>query len=161
MSGRDVVLKLVSELTSEDLRDYDIVYIGFLRSMGLLREYYFSKSRFQSEPPFLNLTSAASGVSFERAGPVPGNNTDYALFASLKGPADNAMIIMTGISDVGVLASTRFFSSRDGAGQIEEILTSPDTPYNDVGGFEVLLEVKGHSRTDLDYTLVGTYVLSN
>ena len=156
-TGRSVVIKLMSELTSDDLREFDIIYVGFVRSMGILRDYYFSKSNFVAETPFLELVHAGSGTAYTRSGPVPGTNIDYGLFASFKGPTGNDIVVMTGLSDVGVLASARSLTKAGSTREIARMADSSREPLSQ--GFEVLLEVDGHSRTDLDYRIVGVYGL--
>ena len=40
--GKSVSVKLISELTAEDLRDYDLIYVGFVRAMATWREYFLA-----------------------------------------------------------------------------------------------------------------------
>ena len=157
-AGQKVSLKLVSELTSEDLRSHDVIYVGFVRSMAIFRDYYLSRSNFRSEPPlFMSLVHEATGETYARSGPVPLHNRDYGLFARFRGPAGNEILVFAGIGDVGVLAAVRSLGTPAGIAQLEDVLRAAEI---DVGsGFEVLLEADGHSRTDLDYRVVGTYPL--
>jgi hypothetical protein len=158
-TGQAVNIKLVSELTSDDLRDHDVIYVGFVRAMGFLREYYFGKSNFCSEPPlFMTLTHIAHGDAYVRTGPVPERNTDYGLFARFLGPSGNQILVFTGIGDVGVLAAVDSLSRSDGIGQVEQLLRSAEMDLS--SGFEVLIEADGHSRTDLGFRVVGAYRLS-
>jgi hypothetical protein len=163
-SGRNVSLKLVSELTSDDLRDYDVIYVGFVRAMGILKDYYFARSNFAADPPlFMALTHAASGEVYARSGPVPQHNTDYGLLARYSGPAGNQILVFAGIGDVGVLAAVRALNTRTGLELVQAALAAGDVDV-DVDaerGFEVLLEARGHSRTDLDLRTVGAYVLGS
>jgi hypothetical protein len=158
-TGQSVSLKLVSELTSDDLRDFDVIYVGFVRAMGILKDYYFARSNFAPESPmFLTLTRMASGEVFARSGPVPHHNTDYGLFARFVGPAGNELIVFSGIGDVGVLAAVRSLSSDTGLVHIEALLQSQSLDVS--RGFEVLVEAAGHSRTNLDFRIVGAYALT-
>jgi hypothetical protein len=150
-----VGMKLVSELTSEDLRDYDIVFVGFVRSMGLLRDYYFTKSNFSSESPYLDVVHSETGHVFARSGPLPKHNTDYGLFARFSGPSGNQILVFSGIGDPGVLAAARSLNTANGIQQIDQMLESGALDVSN--GWEVLLEVEGHSRTDLDFRVLGLY----
>ncbi len=156
-SSQKVSLKLVSELTSEDLRDYDVIYVGFVRAMGsILRDYYFARSNFESTPPlFMGLVETSTGTTYLRSGPVPQHNKDYGLVARFTGPAGNEILVFAGIGDVGVLAAVHSLSTERGAARIEEMLRSSEVEISN--GFEVLLEADGHSRTDLDLRVVGVY----
>jgi hypothetical protein len=158
-SGKTVSMKLVSELTSEELRDYDIVYLGFIRAMGLFRSYFFSHSNFCAESLFLELTHSVTGQIYAQTGPVPQRNRDYGLFATFTGPAGNQILVFSGIGDVGVLAAARSLNTREGIRQVEQRIETDELDMSN--GFEVLLEADGHSRTDLDFRIVDTYPLSD
>ena len=145
----EITLKLISEVTPEDLRTHDIVYVGFVRAMGILRDYYFTRSNFAPDAPlFLSLTESSSGEVFTRSGPVPQYNRDYGLFARLTGPAGNRIVVMAGIGDVGVSAVVRAMHSDGRDEQGAAVRAVADFEVGD--DFELLIEADGHSRTDLD-----------
>ena len=154
----EVVLKLVSEVTPEDLHSHDVIYIGFVRAMAILRDYYFTRSNFAADAPlFMSLTNSHSGEVFTRSGPGPQHNRDYGLFARFTGPAGNRIVVLAGIGDVGVSAVVRAMHSDSGREVSEALLDTAE-----IGGaqdFELLIEAEGHSRTDLDFAIVGAYPL--
>jgi hypothetical protein len=159
-SGRDVHMKLVSELTPEDLRDNDVIYVGFVRAMALLRDFYFTRSNFNAEPPlFMGLADLATGEVFTRSGPGPQHNRDYGALARFVGPAGNQILIFAGIGDVGVSAVVRSSSSRESLEHIEALLREQRLDASK--GFEILIEADGHSRTDLGFRVLGAYALKN
>lgn len=151
-AAENVAIKLASELTSEDLHDYNIVFLGFIRSMGILRDYYLTRSNFRMKQPYLDVLRAATGRVFARSGPLPSRNTDYGLFARFPGPSGNQIVIFSGIGDVGVLATTRALNSEAGMKQIKDSIESSGLEVSN--GWEVLLEADGHSRTDLDFRVL-------
>jgi hypothetical protein len=154
----DVTLKLVSELTPEDLRSYDVVYVGFVRASGILRDYYFTRSNFIAEPPLLvTLTNVGNGERFTRSGPGPQHNRDYGLFARVTGPAGNRIVMMMGIGDVGVSAVVRAMHAGAGRERTDELLGAAGIGATQ--DFELLVEAEGHSRTDLDFEILGAYAL--
>ena len=157
-ASENVTMKLVSELTPADLRDHDVIYVGFVRAMAILQDYYFSRSNFTTDAPlFMSLAHTASGEVFTRSGPVPQHNRDYGVFARFAGPAGNQIVVFAGIGDVGVSAVVRSVTSVAGTERIESLLRERDL---DVArGVEVLVEADGHSRTDLDFRVVGAYAL--
>lgn len=156
-ASSSVGIKLVSELTSEDVRGYDIVFLGFIRSMGILRDYYFTRSSFSVEPPYLNIARPGTGDVFARSGPLPDRNLDYGLFARFTGPSGNQILVFSGIGDVGVSATARSLNTIEGMREIDDLLASSAIDVS--SGWEVLLEVDGHSRTDLDFRLLGPFPL--
>jgi hypothetical protein len=156
-SGKTVSIKLLSELTAEDVRDHDLVYVGFVRAMATWREYFFGKSNFTVEPPLFMSFARKDGEVFMRSGPVPQHNRDYGIVARFTGATGNEIVVLTGIGDVGVLAAVRVAGTELGIKQVEAELGASEV---DVGaGFEVLIEADGHSRMDLGTRVVGAYAL--
>lgn len=154
----EIALKLVSEVTPEDLRSHDVVYVGFVRAMGILRDYYFTRSNFSPDSPlFMSLTSSQNGEVFTRSGPGPQYIRDYGLFARLTGPTGNRIVVLAGIGDVGVSAVVRAMHSDSGREGSKALLDSAGI--DGARDFELLIEAEGHSRTDLDFAIVGAYPL--
>lgn len=156
-SGKTVGLKLVSELTAEDLRDHDIVYVGFVRAMAILRDYYFSKSNFIAEPPLFMSLKRKDGDVFARSGPVPQHNRDYGIVARFRGPSGNQILVLAGIGDVGVLSAVHSAGTAGGIEQVEAVLRSASV--DPAAGFEVLVEADGHGRTDLGFRVIDAHAL--
>jgi hypothetical protein len=156
-SGKTVSMKLISELTADDLRDHDLVYVGFVRAMATWRDYFLGKSNFTAEPPLFMSFARKDGEVFTRSGPVPQHNRDYGIVARFTAPTGNEVVVLTGIGDVGVLAAVRAAGTEPGIHQVEAGLRAAEV---DVGaGFEVLVEADGHSRMDLGARVVGAYAL--
>ena len=156
-SGKSVSIKLISELTAEDLRDHDLVYVGFVRAMATWRDYFLGTSNFTAEPPLFMSLARKDGEVFTRSGPVPQHNRDYGLVARFAGPTGNQILVLTGIGDVGVLAAVRFAGTELGIDQLETVLRTSEIDIH--AGFEVLVEADGHSRADLGTRVVGAYAL--
>ena len=155
--GKSVSVKLISELTAEDLRDYDLIYVGFVRAMATWREYFLARSNFTVEPPLFMSFARKDGEVFMRSGPVPQLNRDYGIVARFAGPTGNQILVLTGIGDVGVLAAVRSAGTAAGIDEVETLMRSAEIDAAD--GFEVLVEADGHSRTDLGVRVVGAYAL--
>ena len=155
--GKSVSIKLISELTAEDLRDYDLIYVGFVRAMAKWREYFLARSNFTAEPPLFMSFERKDGEVFMRSGPVPQLNRDYGIVARFAGPTGNQILVLTGIGDVGVLAAVRSAGTAAGIDQVETLMRSAEI--DAAAGFEVLVEADGHSRTDLGVRVVGAYAL--
>jgi hypothetical protein len=158
-SGKSVTMKLISELTADDLRDHDVVYVGFVRAMTTWREYFLGISNFTAEPPLFMGFARKDGEVYERSGPVPEHNRDYGLLTRFVGSTGNQILVLTGIGDAGVLAAVRIAGTEMGIDQVETQLRTAEI---DTGaGFEVLVEVDAHSRTELGARVVGAYRLGN
>ncbi|HEY8521613.1 MAG TPA: hypothetical protein VIN61_16190 [Gammaproteobacteria bacterium] len=151
-TGKRVSLKLMSEVTGEDLREHDLIYIGFIRSMGPLQDYFFRSSSFSSPHPFVQLHDKKSGEVFVSSEDSFGHTRDYGLFARIPGPGKGDMLIFTGIRDIGILHAVRALTEPDRARELAEQVGL------DMEGvaspIEILFEVSGYHRTDLQATIV-------
>jgi hypothetical protein len=158
-SGKSVTMKLISELTADDLRDHDVVYVGFVRALTTWREYFLGISNFTAEPPLFMGFARKDGEVYERSGPVPQHNRDYGLVTRFVGSTGNQILVLTGIGDAGVLAAVRIAGTEMGIGQVEALLRTAEVGTG--AGFEVLVEVDAHGRTELGARVVGAYPLGN
>jgi hypothetical protein len=151
-TGKPVSLKLMSEVTGEDLREHDVIYIGFIRSMGVLQDYFFRASSFLSPHPFVDLHDKKTGEVFAASDDSSGYTHDYGLFAKIPGPGSGDVLIFTGIRDIGILHAVRALTEPDRAralaDQIGSNLEGAASP------IEILFDVSGYHRTDLQAKVV-------
>lgn len=151
-TGKSVSMKLMSDVSGEDLRNNDVIYVGYLRSMGLLRDYVFRSSNFCAEPPFIELLHKDTGDTFARSGYPFEHVLDYGLFAGMAGPGGARLLLFTGISDVGILHTVRALTDPTMASEVERVVA------NSLDGIppevEILFEVSGYDRA----ALVGTKI---
>lgn len=149
--GKPVSLKLMSEVTGEDLRENDVIYVGFIRSMGALQDYFLRSSNFSSEPPFLRLHHKVTGKTYSSSGDVYGQTQDYGLFSKMPGPGDGELVVFTGIHDIGILHTVRALTDPERTEALgRELQSSADGVSTAV---EVLFSVSGYNRTDLEATV--------
>lgn len=149
--GKPVSLKLMSEVTGEDLRENDVIYIGFVRSMGALQQYFLDASNFSAEPPFMELRHKDSAETYGYSGTVYGYTQDYGLFSKMPGPGNGELVVFTGIHDIGIMHAVRALTDPARKGDLIEALHSnADTSSKAV---EVLFSVSGYNRSDLGATV--------
>ena len=151
-TGKTVSLKLMSEVTGEDLRRNDVIYVGFIRSMGPLQDYFFRSSNFSSPPPFLELYDKTTGETFASSEDLSGQTHDYGLFAKIAGPGKGDILIFTGIRDVGILHAVRALTEVERARELaQQVAADMESLPSSV---EILFEVSGYDRADLRATTV-------
>jgi hypothetical protein len=154
-TGKSVSMKLMSDVSGEDLRDNDVIYVGYLRSLGPLRDFFFRSSNFCSESPFTELLHKSTGESFARSGYPFEQVLDYGLFAKMAGPGSGDILLFTGISDVGILHAVRTLTDPAKARNVEQaVTTSLDGIPPEL---EILFEVSGYDRADLVGTNVAAF----
>ena len=140
-----------SDLTPEMLKANDILYVGYLSGLRLLRDPVFAGSRFKVGETYDELIDAKTGRRYQsqEGGPVDGqvNQRDLGYFAAFRGPTGSRIVIVAGARDVGLT-------------QAAEALTRPDTlkalRTAAKGGeaYEGLFEAEGLGRASLGGHLV-------
>jgi len=102
-----VQTSLTSTLSADMLKGDNIVYVGFLSGLGMLRDPLFSASRFRIGDTYDEIVDRVSGKRYfsEAGGPVApeATNTDFAYLASFPGPTGGRVVIVAGTRDIGVM----------------------------------------------------------
>jgi hypothetical protein len=152
-TGKNVALKLMSDITAQDLRENDVIYIGLLRSMGVLQDYFFRSSDFYIEPPFLELHQKSTGKTFTWSGRLFGPTHDYGLFSKLAGPGEGELFVLTGLSGAGMLQAVQALTDARSAEQVERDVRAGAEAFPEE--LEILFEVSGYDREALDGKIVS------
>jgi hypothetical protein len=142
---------LASDLTPNMLKTNNVVYVGYLSGLGMLRDIVFSASRFSVGQTYDELDDSLSKVKYVSGGGGPISEgamyRDYGYFSTFKGPANNVFVIVAGTRDEALMqtaeAATQLQSLRDA----ERLAGQPQF-------FEALYQVEGMSRTNLDGKLI-------
>lgn len=142
---------MASDLTSEMLKQNNIVYVGYISGLGLLREPAFWASRFKVGSTYDQLVETATGRSYvsQQGGPQDGDTTrrDFAYVTAFKGPQGNRILIIAGARDVALMHAAETLTSpaalaalRKGSGGAES--------------FEALYEAQGLGRNNLSGRMI-------
>ena len=144
---------MASRLTPDMLKKANIVYVGYLSGLGILREPVMAGSRFVIGETFDELIDTRSKHHYrsQESGPnqSDGRSVDYGYFSTFQGPEGNRIVILAGMRDVGAM-------------QTAEALTTPETlaallqKANGAPSFEALYEVNGIERLNFGGQLLVT-----
>jgi hypothetical protein len=151
--GENVRVVMASDLTPEMLKRNNIVYLGYISGLGVLRAPVFAGSRFSVGDTYDELVDAVSQRVYrsQEGGPAQGDaaRRDYGYVAAFPGPAGNRIVVIAGDRDTGLQ-------------QAAEAMANPDTLKAlkaGAGGagdnFEALYEVEGIGRSGLGGRLVA------
>jgi len=154
-------MRVVSRLTSEDLQQYNIIFIGLFKTMGVLKQYFATAPIEYSEgvDSKLNVTDE-NGVTkeFIQTGSANEYHTDYGLVAKFPGPKDNFILLFSGFQDTGVLQSVNNLTDSEWLQRIENRLL---TQYDSIPTcFEILFRAQGIDRSEFDTEIVHLRTLS-
>jgi hypothetical protein len=154
---REVSVHILDELQVEDLRTHDVLFMGPLVRIGPLADALFRNSRYEfnydHEPR--RLRDRITGKEFAPSTGRRENASDYGLFASLRGPSGNRIMIFASVgSDLGLLPLMRYATSAQGLEELRRRLADSG-PLPDE--FEAVMAVSGYYRTDLSAEMVDAH----
>lgn len=147
---------MASDLTPEMLKRNNIVYLGYLSGLGVLRAPVFAASRFaigETYDELIDRTTHRAYVS-QGGGPSPsyGNGgdasrRDYGYVTAFKGPAGNRIVIIAGDRDTGLMQAAEALASPDALKALAKASGGGDS-------FEALFEAQGIGRSSLGGRMV-------
>jgi hypothetical protein len=147
----DVRVVMASDLTPEMLKRDNIVYLGYLSGLGVLRAPVFAGSRFSIGDTYDNLIDGVSHRLYlsQGGGPNPGDASrrDYGYVAAFRGPAGNRIVVIAGARDTGLQQAAEAMAS---PAALKALARSAGAKDN----FEALYEVEGIGRAGLGNRLV-------
>jgi hypothetical protein len=151
--GRHIEVVAQDDVSVDEIRNNDVVYLGPLVRLGPLGSHYALQSRYRYDSEGSKITDLASGKTFVPEGALGAQHVDYALAAKFLGPTGNHVMIFTaGARNAGVLQIVRTVTSPEGVAKIEDTLRArKQAP---TGSFEALLTVTGFKQTDLATEIV-------
>ncbi|MFC3068138.1 hypothetical protein [Phenylobacterium soli] len=147
-TGRHDEVRVItaSDLTPEMLKRDDVLYVGYLSGLKLLRDPVFAGSRFRVGETYDELVDLKTGRRYEsqEGGPVEGQSSqrDLGYFAAFRGPGGNRIVIVAGARDTGLMQTAEAVTSK---GTLKALLKSADG----ADAFEGLYEVQGLKRANL------------
>lgn len=153
-SNKRVDISSMSELDAADLRSNHIVYVGYISALDKLYDFVFTDSGLAVGETYDELIERESGKMYVSGGGMPSgsrNYRDYGLFATFPGPGGNQLMIVAGTRDAGLMQTAFAVADQRHVEALEEIAATTE---NGVPSFEVLYEVSGLDRTNLDAIVV-------
>jgi hypothetical protein len=141
-------LKSSMELTTSDLLENDIVFLGSFRSMHFLN-YLLEDSLvdYSANPEnmFIRINDKDTSIIFKQLGEPGQEHIDYCLFRKIPGPNKNTIYMFISFFESGISLATQYMLEEKGLNEITEMMKKR---YGKIPNyFEVLFESKGYSRT--------------
>lgn len=128
----------MSQLTPEILKNSNVIYLGFLSGLGMLRDPLFAASGFKIGESYDELIDKQTGRRFMSDWDVVTNgkvpHRDYGYLASMPGPSGNRILIVAGTRDPAVIQAAEIATDR---AQLAQIAAKAKAD-----AFEALFEVR-------------------
>jgi hypothetical protein len=140
-----------SDLTPEMLKRNDVIYIGYLSGLRMLRDPVFAGSRFRVGETYDELVDTRTHIRYEsqEGGPVKGqaSQRDFGYFAAFRGPDGNRIVILAGARDMGLMQTAEAMTA-------PKVLDALARGADGADAFEALYEVEGMQRANFGGHLV-------
>ena len=157
--GRRIEVAARDDVSVDEIRNNDIIYLGPLVRLGPLGGHYELRSRYRFNIEGATITDVSSGKVFLPEGELSAQHLDYALAAKFIGPTGNHIMIFTaGARNAGLLQIVRTLTSADGLTALEKKLREKSPAVRD--SFEALMTVTGFKQTDIAAEVVAVDALS-
>jgi hypothetical protein len=147
----NVRVVMASDLTPEMLKRNNIVYVGYLSGLGVLRNPVFAASRFSVGETYDELVDGPTRHIYrsQEGGPSQGDASrrDYGYVAAFQGPSGNHIVVIAGARDTGLQQAAEAMANPQTLKALAQTVKTKDN-------FEGLYEVDGIGRSSLGGRLV-------
>jgi len=160
-SNKAVHVVSMSEMNEADLKSSHVIYIGYISALDKLEEFVFASSSLSIGYTYDELRNMDTGELYTSEAGMPEvnrNYRDYAFISTFPGPGGNQIMIVSGTRDAGLMQAAHAVADPMFVQSIEKM--RPDANDARPPSFEMLYEVTGYGRTNLDAMLVHTAELN-
>lgn len=163
---KDVTLKIASELRWNDFNNYNILFVGSFKTLGILDSVFGNlnityelfplpnkiiiKDSLQTRPEVLYTFMSKSEPFFQR---------EYSYLAKIPGPNHNVILMMIGFNYIGVENAVKLVTQADLLSQCKQDIKKELgelPPY-----FEILYQVQGFEKTTMYSNFIKSYRIPN
>ena len=154
-SGKSVNITMMSDLTTSDIRDNHIVYIGYLSALEKLTAMTFAGSGLTIGRSYDELQNTETQEYYTSDAGLPEEGEpfrDYGMFATFPVSTETQVILISGMRDAGLMHTAQALSDTD---SLDDLIVAIDNDTDEaVASFEALFEVFGLDRLNFDANLV-------
>jgi hypothetical protein len=154
-TNKPVRVVSMSELSIADLKSNHVVYIGYLSALDKLEDFVFASSSLTIGSTYDELRNIETGETYTSEAGMPETHRsyrDYGFISTFPGPNGNQFVIIAGTRDPGMVEAAHVLSDPSLIKSLES--ARPDKSGAARPAFEMLYEVAGTARTNLDAMLV-------
>lgn len=160
-SNKSVRVVSMSEMNEADLKSSHVIYVGYISALDKLEDFVFASSTLAIGYTYDELRNTDTGELYTSEAGFPEinhNYRDYAFISTFPGPGGNQLMIVSGTRDAGLMQAAHALADPMFVKSMEQ--QRPDLGKGQPPSFEMLYEVTGYGRTNLDAMLVHTAALN-
>ena len=152
---------MMSDLTTSDIRDNHVVYIGYISGLEKLTDIAFSGSGLRVGRSFDELLNAQTQEYYTSDAGLPEEGQpfkDYGMFSTFPVSSETQVVLISGMRDAGLMHTAQALSNSDA---LDDLVVSIENDTDEaLASFEALFEVLGMDRMNFDANLVYTNLLN-
>jgi len=137
---------LASDVTPEVLKHNNVVYIGYLSGLNVLRDPVFAGSRFRPGSTYDELVDTVTHKQYvsDAGSDMPGEaaSLDYGYVSTFPGPTGGRIIVIAGTRDIALMETAETVASKP---ELQAVVAK----VAGANAFEALFRVEGIQRTNL------------
>ena len=154
VSDQAFYLQRSSAVTPRELKENNIIYVGYYRSLALL-ESMNQRLNYKFDIPQKQIVIQNGPLEIKRYDPTPSfkqTHIDYCIVKKLPGPNRNTILLVSSFSASGSRGAVKYLT---GPGTLSELTDLFETKYEKFPEyFELLFKVSGYERSDLDTKVI-------
>ena len=158
--GKNINITMMSDLTTSDIRDNHIVYIGYISGLEKLTDITFSGSGLRLGRSYDELLNAHTREYYTSDAGLPEEGQpfkDYGMFSTFPVSNETQVVLISGMRDAGLMHTAQALSNSDA---LDDLVVSIENDTDEaLASFEALFEVLGIDRMNFDANLVYTNLL--
>jgi hypothetical protein len=159
-SGKLVNISMMSDLTTAEIRNNHIVYIGYISALEKLTTMAFAGSGLSIGRSYDELVNTKTLEYYTSDAGLPEAGAqfrDYGLFATFPASSETQVILISGMRDAGLMHTAQALSNVDA---LNEVVAALDADTDEaLASFEVLFEVFGIDRLNFNADLIYANLL--
>lgn len=150
-SGKRFHVAMMSDLTTVDLRENHIIYVGYISALDKLTTMVFAASHLQVGRSYDELLNVQTGRYFTSDAGLPEQGQrfrDYGLFTTFPASSENQILVISGMRDAGLMYTAQALSEPETLTELDRLTATG------AASLEALFEVYGVDRMHFDGRLV-------
>lgn len=154
-SKKTVNIAMMSDLSTADIRDNHIVYIGYISALEKLTDMTFASSGLQIGRSYDELVNRETFQYFTSDAGLPEEGEqfrDYGMFSTYPASSETQVVMIAGMRDAGLMHTAKALSD---VSMLDDLVVSIENDTDEaVASFEALYEVYGIDRLNFEANLV-------
>ena len=160
-SNKTINITMMSDLTTADIRENHIVYIGYISGLEKLNDIAFASSGLRIGRSYDELFNNQTQEYYTSDAGLPEEGQpfkDYGMFSTFPVSTETQVLLISGMRDAGLMHTAQALSDPEA---LNDLIVAIDNDTDEaVASFEALYEVFGIDRMNFNAKLIHTKLLN-